>query len=107
MAHKKSKLLQALDKVLDSDELDVIQAKIENDMEADKDELEDERMREEDLTAVMKMMMKIPTPALQSFNLTLPHWLPLSPQSENARINPIVVLHVSSTFCAILHICGI
>ena len=42
MAHKKSKLLQALDEVLDSDELDVIQAEIEDDMEADEDELEDE-----------------------------------------------------------------
>jgi hypothetical protein len=42
MAYKKSKLLQALDEVLDSDELDVIQAEIEDDMEADEDELEDE-----------------------------------------------------------------
>jgi hypothetical protein len=42
MAHKKSKLLQALDEVLDSDELDVIQAEIEDDMEADKDEQENE-----------------------------------------------------------------
>lgn len=42
MIHKKSKLLRALDKVLDSDKLDVIQAEIEDDMEADKDEQEDE-----------------------------------------------------------------
>ena len=38
MARKKSKLLLALDEVLDADELDVIAAEIEDDMEADEDE---------------------------------------------------------------------
>src|ERR1700683_78565 len=46
MARKKSKLLLALDKVLDTDELDVIAAEIEDDMEADKDEDDEEEMVE-------------------------------------------------------------
>ena len=42
MAHKKSKLLQALNEVLNSDELDVIWAEIEDNIEADEDKQEDE-----------------------------------------------------------------
>ena len=43
---KKSKLLLALDDVLDADELDVIAAEIEDDMEADEDEDDEEEMVE-------------------------------------------------------------
>ena len=44
MTRKKSKLLLALDEVLDADELDVITAEIEDDMEADKDEDDKDEM---------------------------------------------------------------
>ena len=46
MSCKKSKLLLALDEVLDADELDVIAAKVEDDMEADENE-DDENDEEE------------------------------------------------------------
>jgi hypothetical protein len=46
MTRKKSKLLLTLDEVLDADELDVITAEIEHDMEADEDEEDDEEEME-------------------------------------------------------------
>jgi hypothetical protein len=60
MIHKKSKLLQALDKVLNSDELDVIQAEIEDEKEDDDDEVDGSDEDDEDLDTSSTVLQSDP-----------------------------------------------
>jgi hypothetical protein len=83
--------LLALDEVLDADELDVITAEIEDDMEADEDEDDEEEMEgrsedsddEEDPNTSTKLVLAL--------CLLLSQFL----QNTNGRLDPIVSLRVS------------